>query len=64
MYNYLKNNEREISPYKSFIYGGIAATVSWVSIYPQDRIKTHIQIENIDIFLSWMQQKKYIKKMD
>jgi hypothetical protein len=46
VYNYLKNNfnkNQQISLWKSFCYGAISGSVSWVFIYPQDRIKTHIQ---------------------
>lgn len=46
VYNYLKNNiatNRQISLYESFCFGAISGSVSWVFIYPQDRIKTHIQ---------------------
>ena len=36
----IKNN---ISLIRSFIYGAISGSVSWIFIYPQDRIKTHVQ---------------------
>jgi hypothetical protein len=47
-YNYLKDNTqltegRSITTMESFVYGGISGAWSWVFIYPQDRIKTHIQ---------------------
>ena len=48
-YNFLKksymdnNNISEISCKESFLFGGISGCVSWIFIYPQDRIKTHIQ---------------------
>ena len=52
-YNYLKDksmqyNNKPISTLEAFIYGGFAGAWSWVFIYPQDRVKTHIQssIEN------------------
>jgi solute carrier family 25 carnitine/acylcarnitine transporter 20/29 len=43
VYNFFKNRTKEITPLKSFIYGSFAGTFSWVFIYPQDRIKTHLQ---------------------
>lgn len=46
VYNYLKENvkrNKQISLWESFCYGAISGSVSWVFIYPQDRIKTHIQ---------------------
>lgn len=46
VYNYLKDNlksNHQISLWESFCYGAISGSVSWVFIYPQDRIKTHIQ---------------------
>lgn len=48
MFNFLKNkfkeeNEETITPMKSFIFGGISGGFSWIFIYPQDRVKTHIQ---------------------
>ena len=43
VYNYLKNNQDNISSLKSFYYGACAGIVSWIFIYPQDRIKTHLQ---------------------
>jgi hypothetical protein len=44
-YNALKNAKggSEISLIDSFTYGAIAGSTSWLFIYPQDRIKTHIQ---------------------
>jgi solute carrier family 25 carnitine/acylcarnitine transporter 20/29 len=45
-YNYLKNNylyKKNISPLESFTFGAIAGSSAWLFIYPQDRIKTHIQ---------------------
>jgi solute carrier family 25 carnitine/acylcarnitine transporter 20/29 len=46
VYNKLKysnNDAVSIHPFKSFIYGALAGTCSWIFIYPQDRIKTHMQ---------------------
>lgn len=51
-YNYLKNNYLQknnistINPFQSFTFGAIAGSSAWVFIYPQDRIKTHIQAIN------------------
>jgi solute carrier family 25 carnitine/acylcarnitine transporter 20/29 len=56
-YNYLKRlrydflsihyldlkNIPDITSKESFIFGGIAGCISWIFIYPQDRIKTHLQ---------------------
>jgi len=48
-YNYLKNEirlqrkEEEIRPLDSFLIGAFSGCASWVFIYPQDRIKTHLQ---------------------
>jgi hypothetical protein len=49
LYNHLKNKiqhqrkEEEIRPMDSFIIGAISGSASWIFIYPQDRIKTHLQ---------------------
>jgi solute carrier family 25 carnitine/acylcarnitine transporter 20/29 len=43
VYNFFKNRTNEITAFKSFIYGSFAGSFSWVFIYPQDRIKTHLQ---------------------
>ena len=43
VYNLMKNQSKEMSLLKSFIYGSFAAIFSWVFIYPQDRIRTHLQ---------------------
>ena len=37
---------KSIDYLSSFIYGGISGTVSWIFIYPQDRVKTLLQSEN------------------
>ena len=52
-YNYLKektiankllqNKKPELNPLESFGYGALAGSTAWVFIYPQDRIKTHVQ---------------------
>jgi solute carrier family 25 carnitine/acylcarnitine transporter 20/29 len=44
-YNALKNAKSDvnISVVNSFTFGAIAGSVSWLFIYPQDRIKTHVQ---------------------
>ena len=38
-----KKNIPNISMIESFTFGAIAGSISWLFIYPQDRIKTHIQ---------------------
>lgn len=48
-YNYLKTGiqqqrkEKEIRPLDSFLIGAFSGCASWIFIYPQDRIKTHLQ---------------------
>ena len=48
-YNYLKNEiqqqrkEKEIRSIESFLIGAFSGCASWIFIYPQDRIKTHLQ---------------------
>ena len=39
----LPNNLKEIGLFESFCYGAISGSTAWIFIYPQDRIKTHIQ---------------------
>jgi solute carrier family 25 carnitine/acylcarnitine transporter 20/29 len=48
IYNYLKDitkriKKREIKTYEALLYGGLSGATSWIFIYPQDRVKTHIQ---------------------
>lgn len=43
VYNRLKNNDLNISAFRSFFYGALSGMFAWVFIYPQDRIKTHLQ---------------------
>jgi hypothetical protein len=47
VYNYLKEKtlqkKSEINLFESFAYGAFAGSSAWVFIYPQDRIKTHMQ---------------------
>lgn len=48
VYEYLKNkyyHKKKITPTSSFTFGAIAGIVSWIFIYPQDRVKTKMQIE-------------------
>jgi hypothetical protein len=47
-YNTLKKakGEANVTLMDSFTYGAIAGSTSWLFIYPQDRIKTHIQALN------------------
>ena len=48
-YNYLKSGlqqqrkEEGIHPFHSFLIGAFSGCASWIFIYPQDRIKTHLQ---------------------
>lgn len=56
VYEAMKNklyvdNNRFITPFGSFLIGALSGTVSWIFIYPQDRIKTKMQANNIG-FLS------------
>ena len=37
------NNENNLNSFESFSFGAIAGAFSWIFIYPQDRIKTHLQ---------------------
>lgn len=66
-YNYLKNNYlykkniSSISPLQSFTFGAIAGSSAWLFIYPQDKIKTHIQAVS-DRKLSFYQGFKEIYK--
>lgn len=57
VYEYLKKKyysdiNKTITPLSSFLFGGLAGTVSWIFIYPQDRIKTKMQssIDNRKFF--------------
>ena len=47
VYNFLKEKtlqrKSEINFMESFSYGALAGSSAWVFIYPQDRIKTHMQ---------------------
>ena len=38
-----KKEEIQIDPFSSFLVGAFAGCASWIFIYPQDRIKTHLQ---------------------
>jgi hypothetical protein len=41
-YNILKRN-RELHPFQHFLHGACAGIMSWLFIYPQDRVKTLMQ---------------------
>lgn len=43
VYEWLKSKDTDFTPIKGFAYGTAAGTAAWTLIYPQDRIKTHIQ---------------------
>ena len=48
-YNYLKNKiqqrekKEDLHYFDSFMIGAVSGCASWIFIYPQDRIKTHLQ---------------------
>ena len=58
-YSIKKNNELKI--HEAFIYGGLSGAISWLFIYPQDRIKTHIQSSS-ENSISIRKSIKYILK--
>jgi solute carrier family 25 carnitine/acylcarnitine transporter 20/29 len=43
IYEWLKAKDNNFKPIHGFLYGMAAGTAAWTLIYPQDRIKTHIQ---------------------
>ena len=43
MFNFEKSMPEKISLIESFMFGSISGSTAWIFIYPQDRIKTHIQ---------------------
>lgn len=43
LFYFEKNIPNKISLVESFMFGSIAGSIAWIFIYPQDRIKTHIQ---------------------
>jgi solute carrier family 25 carnitine/acylcarnitine transporter 20/29 len=44
-YNFHTKHGKHIDYLDSFIYGGLSGTTAWVFIYPQDRIKTILQMQ-------------------
>lgn len=38
-----EENKQNINPFHSFMIGAVSGCASWIFIYPQDRIKTHLQ---------------------
>jgi solute carrier family 25 carnitine/acylcarnitine transporter 20/29 len=44
-YHQYTKHGKKIDYISSFIYGGLSGTIAWVFIYPQDRIKTILQME-------------------
>lgn len=52
VYEFLKNqtnSKTEISFSKAFLFGAISGSMSWIFIYPQDKIKTRMQASNIEL---------------
>ena len=43
VYEWLKQKNTNFTPFHGFLYGMVSGTAAWALIYPQDRIKTHIQ---------------------
>ena len=43
IYERLKAHDPNFKPVHGFVYGMLAGAGAWIFIYPQDRIKTHIQ---------------------
>jgi len=43
VYEHLKQKNTNFTPLHGFLYGMVSGTAAWIFIYPQDRIKTHIQ---------------------
>jgi solute carrier family 25 (mitochondrial carnitine/acylcarnitine transporter), member 20/29 len=52
VYEWLKKRDNQFTPWKGFLYGTVSGTVAWAFIYPQDRIKTHIQANDKESFSS------------
>lgn len=44
-YHFHTKSNTKISLFNSFIYGGLSGTIAWIFIYPQDRIKTILQMQ-------------------
>lgn len=42
-FNGVNKDTMKLPPVMSFLFGGLAGTMAWLFIYPQDRIKTIIQ---------------------
>ena len=40
---YYTSQNKQISIFGSFVFGGMSGSIAWIFIYPQDRIKTIIQ---------------------
>jgi len=66
VYNKLKYSNEDVTdihPIKSFGYGALAGTAAWTFIYPQDRIKTHMQATR-DKKIGFFEALQYIHKTD
>lgn len=52
-YNYLNNKyNQEKTLYKNFIFGALSGLNAWNFIYPSDLIKTNMQANNTNLFLT------------
>jgi solute carrier family 25 carnitine/acylcarnitine transporter 20/29 len=58
-----KTNIPTISPLVSFSFGALAGASAWVFIYPQDRIKTHMQAAR-DSKIGFIEAFKHIRKTE
>ena len=45
-YNFYTKYDNQLSYSSAFLFGGLSGVTAWIFIYPQDRIKTLIQMEN------------------
>jgi len=63
VYNKLKNQDKDIHPIRSFGYGALAGIAAWTFIYPQDRIKTHMQAAR-DSKLGFIETFKHIHRTE
>jgi len=52
VYDRLKRRDTHFTPWNGFLYGTVSGVAAWTFIYPQDRIKTHIQANDKESFVS------------